>query len=284
MNTTPPKAPIGVFDSGYGGLTILQELRKSLPSYDFLYLGDNARSPYGSRSFDVVYKFTLQAVEHLFREGCPLIILACNTASAKALRTLQQEYLPSSKDPSHRLLGVIRPTVEILEQLTHNKHIGILATEGTVSSNSYKNEINKLNPDFIVSQEACPIWVPLVEAGLSHSPGADFFIREHIQRLFQRDSNVDAVVLACTHYPLLLDKINKTIPEVTKQPVAVVAQGSIVASSLVDYLQRHPEMDSRLSKERHIRYLTTEDPEQFARKAKVFLRCAIQAEKVIIDE
>lgn len=272
-------APIGIFDSGYGGLTILREIRKLMPQYDYLYLGDNARSPYGSRSFEIVYKFTLQAVERLFEMGCPLVILACNTASAKALRTIQQQDLPQMSDPSRRVLGIIRPTVEAVDTITSSKHVGILATEGTVSSHSYQMEIAKLFPHIIVSEEACPMWVPLVENGEADSPGADYYVRKHLDALLCKDKAIDTIVLACTHYPLLRQKIKRLItPSIT-----VVSQGEYVASSLQDYLGRHTEMDARLSKSGFIRYLTTEQADKFAEKASVFLEEKVQAEQATID-
>ena len=272
-------APIGIFDSGYGGLTILREIRKSMPQYDYLYLGDNARSPYGSRSFEIVYKFTLQAVGRLFEMGCPLVILACNTASAKALRTIQQQDLPQMSDPSRRVLGIIRPTVEAVDMITSSKHVGILATEGTVGSHSYQMEIAKLFPHIIVSEEACPMWVPLVENGEADSPGADYYVRKHLDALLSKDKTIDTIVLACTHYPLLRQKIKRLItPSIT-----VVSQGEYVASSLQDYLGRHTDMDARLSKGGSIRYLTTEQADKFAEKASVFLEEKVQAEQATID-
>lgn len=272
-------APIGIFDSGYGGLTILREIRKLMPQYDYLYLGDNARSPYGSRSFEIVYKFTSQAVERLFEMGCPLVILACNTASAKALRTIQQQDLPQMSDPSRRVLGIIRPTVEAVDMITSSKHVGILATEGTVGSHSYQMEIAKLFPHIIVSEEACPMWVPLVENGEADSPGADYYVRKHLDALLSKDKTIDTIVLACTHYPLLRQKIKRLItPSIT-----VVSQGEYVASSLQDYLGRHTDMDARLSKGGSIRYLTTEQADKFAEKASVFLEEKVQAEQATID-
>lgn len=272
-------APIGIFDSGYGGLTILREIRKLMPQYDYLYLGDNARSPYGSRSFEIVYKFTSQAVERLFEMGCPLVILACNTASAKALRTIQQQDLPQMSDPSRRVLGIIRPTVEAVDMITSSKHVGILATEGTVGSHSYQMEIAKLFPHIIVSEEACPMWVPLVENGEADSPGADYYVRKHLDVLLSKDKTIDTIVLACTHYPLLRQKIKRLItPSIT-----VVSQGEYVASSLQDYLGRHTDMDARLSKGGSIRYLTTEQADKFAEKASVFLEEKVQAEQATID-
>lgn len=272
-------APIGIFDSGYGGLTIISEIRKLMPQYDFLYLGDNARSPYGSRSFEIVYKFTLQAVEKLFSMGCPLVILACNTASAKALRNIQQTDLPLMEDPTRRVLGIIRPTVEIVDRLSSSKHVGILGTEGTITSHSYQIEIGKLFPSIVVSEEACPMWVPLVENGESESPGADFFVRKHLDSLLGKDKAIDTIILACTHYPLLRNKIKRLITP----SISIVSQGEYVASSLQDYLARHPEMDCRLSKEGKIHYLTTEQADKFTEKASVFLDEKIIAEQVTID-
>lgn len=274
------RGPIAVFDSGYGGLTILHALRSALPEYDYLYLGDNARSPYGSRSFEVVYRFTLQAVEYLFRAGAPLIILACNTASAKALRCIQQQYLPGSADPTRRILGIIRPTVEAVEQYTHTGHIGVVATEGTVSSDSYPLEIAKLFPQMTVTQQACPMWVPLVENGEAHRPGADYFVQQYIGQLLQRDSEIDTLLLACTHYPLLLDKIRQYTP----REISLVTQGQLVAPSLTDYLGRHPEMERRLSKGGGIRFLTSENADKFQQKASLFLAEEVSAEQVSIDE
>lgn len=271
------KSPIGVFDSGYGGLTILKELRNALPDADFLYLGDNARAPYGSRSFDLIYQFTLQAVEHLFREGCRLVILACNTASAKALRSIQQRDLPRI-DPERRVLGVIRPTVEKLGELSSSGHIGVLGTPGTVASRSYDMEIAKLYPDFKVASHACPMWVPLVENGEAAGPGADYFVIKDIDTLLEQDGEIDTLILGCTHYPLLLPKIRKYTPAGVK----VVSQGKIVADSLVDYLRRHPEMDSRISRGGSVRYLTTDSADKFAELARVFLDAPVSAEKVTL--
>ncbi|MDO4723024.1 glutamate racemase [Porphyromonas circumdentaria] len=273
------KAPIGIFDSGYGGLTILNEIRKAMPQYDFLYLGDNARSPYGSRSFEIVHKFTLQTVKKLFSFGCPLIILACNTASAKALRTIQQQDLPNMEDPTRRVLGVIRPTIEIVDQLSTSKHVGILATEGTIISHSYPIEIAKLFPLFTVHEEACPMWVPLVENGEYNSPGADYFVRKHLDALLSKDPLIDTVILGCTHYPLLQEKIKQYLPPA----VHIIAQGEYVASSLKDYLSRHVEMEQRLSKNGTTRYLSTEQADKFVEKASVFLQEKICAEQISID-
>lgn len=273
------KTPIGVFDSGYGGLTILDKLVTDLPQYDFLYLGDNARSPYGSRSSNVIHKFTLQAVEYLFSKGCPLVILACNTSSARALRDIQQHYLPTSSDPTRRVLGVIRPTVEVLNKFTSTQHIGILATEGTVNSNSYKLEIEKLFPSFTVVQEACPMWVPLVENGEADSPGSDFFVRKHLDRILREDEAIDTILLACTHYPLLKDKIKRLLTP----SINIISQGEIVAHSLQEYLVRHPEMEQRISQGGTVRYLTTEDSNKFEEKASLFLKRKIEAQSVAID-
>ena len=234
--------PIGVFDSGYGGLTILSKIREALPEYDYIYLGDNARTPYGTRSFEIVYEFTLQAVNKLFEMGCHLVILACNTASAKALRTIQMNDLPNI-DPDRRVLGVIRPTAECIGSMTQTRHVGILATAGTIKSESYPLEVHKLFEDIKVSGEACPMWVPLVENNEANGEGADFFIRKYIDNLLAKDRQIDTLVLGCTHYPILLPKIQKFIP----QGVKVVAQGEYVATSLKDYLHRHPEMDMKLS-------------------------------------
>lgn len=258
--------PIGIFDSGYGGLTILTHLRDRLPEYDFLYLGDNARTPYGNRSFEVVYQFTAQAVRTLFAQGCPLVILACNTASAKALRTIQQIDLPKI-DPQRRVLGIIRPTVESLGALTVTRHVGILATGGTIRSLSYPLEIKKLFPDIVVTGEACPMWVPLVENGEAQSDGADYFIRQRIEALLAKDEQIDTIILGCTHYPLLYDKIRRYTPE----HIRLVRQGDYVADSLADYLSRHLEMDALLTRGATTRYLTTESTDTFRTSAAVFL-------------
>lgn len=273
------KAPIGIFDSGYGGLTILNKIRALMPQYDYLYLGDNARAPYGSRSYEIVYRFTWQAVSRLFDFGCPLIILACNTASAKALRTIQQHNLPHTADPTRRVLGIIRPTVEALDGLSHTKHVGVLATEGTVISRSYEIEIAKLHPHITVTQEACPMWVPLVENGEANSPGAEYFVQKHLNALYQKDSLTDTVLLGCTHYPLLRQKIEQYLPA----PMQVVSQGDYVAHSLKDYLLRHPEMEKRLSQAGTTDYLTTENASKFSHKASVFLQYPITAQHITID-
>ena len=273
------KVPIGVFDSGYGGLTILEQIRKQLPKYDYLYLGDNARSPYGTRSFKVVYEFTLQAVQWLFRQGCRLVILACNTASAKALRTIQQKDLPFI-DPERRVLGVIRPTVENINKITGSFHVGILGTQGTITSNSYPLEIEKLFPDIVVEGEACPMWVPLVENNEYDKPGADYFIKQHIDNILKKDSRIDTLILACTHYPLLEKKIRKYLPEGIK----LVSQGQLVAESLVDYLRRHPEIESECSKNGTCHFYTTESEEKFASMASLFLKGRIEAERVNLED
>ena len=272
------RSPIGIFDSGYGGLTILSAIRKQLPQYDYIYLGDNARAPYGTRSFEVINDFTLQAVEYLFAEGCPLVILACNTASAKALRAIQQHYLPFSEDPSRRVLGVIRPTVEAIEGFTETGHVGVVATPGTISSHSYEHEIAKLFPHVRVTGQACPMWVPLVEYGESQSPGADYFVRHYLEQLLARDADIDTLILACTHYPLLRPKIAAALPEHIK----IISQGELVAASLEDYLHRHPEMEQRLSQGGGISYRTTECSEKFAELASIFTGTEVDAVRVRI--
>jgi len=259
--------PIGLFDSGYGGLTILEKFREQMPEYDYIYLGDNARTPYGTRSFEVVYEFTLQAVRKLFELDCPLVILACNTASAKALRSIQQINLPQL-DASRRVLGVIRPTAECIGQLTQSSHVGILATTGTIHSESYPLEIRKLFPNITVTGEACPMWVPLVENNEFNSPGADYFVQKHIKNLLQKDPLIDSIILGCTHYPLLLEKIKQFIPS----HIRIIAQGDYVAQSLQDYLRRHPEMNERCSTNGTCRFLTTESKAKFEESASIFLR------------
>ena len=276
---TKISGPIGIFDSGYGGLTILEQIRKELPGYDYLYLGDNARTPYGTRSFDVVYRFTLQCVEYLFRQGCHLVILACNTASAKALRTIQQNDL-SKIDPNRRVLGVIRPTVEEVAKFTKTKHIGLLATSGTVLSDSYPLEIHKIDPDIVVSSEACPLWVPLIENNEHQNEGADYFVKKYIRNLLNQDSQIDSVILGCTHYPLLYNKIARQLPEGVK----IISQGEIVAGSMANYLQRHPEMEEKCSRNASCRYLTTENPGKFSSSASIFLAEEISAEHVEVSE
>lgn len=269
--------PIGVFDSGYGGLTILRELRLELPEYDYLYLGDNARAPYGTRSFDLVYHFTLDAVKFLFAQGCHLVILACNTASAKALRTIQQRDLPQI-DPSRRVLGVIRPTIEKIGEITHNGQIGIFATPGTIASRSYDIEISKLYPGFKTYGHACPMWVPLIENWEAGHPGADYFVHQEVERLLTEGPEIDTVILACTHYPLLYDKIRAAMPD----HISIVSQGHIVAKSLRDYLRRHPEMETSLSRESSCNYLTTEEASRFASAATLFMGHTVNAERINI--
>lgn len=271
-NQSVKAGAIGVFDSGYGGLTILSEIRRRLPQYDYIYLGDNARAPYGCRSFDIVYRFTLEAVRYLFDCGCPLVILACNTASAKALRSIQQNDLPSI-DPTRRVLGIIRPTVEKIGELTTTGNIGLVGTPGTVQSHSYDMEIGKLYPGFTTYSRECPMWVPLVENRESTSPGADYFVKQEIDRLFSQGRDIDTLILACTHYPLLYDKIRRYVPE----GVSIVRQGEIVADSLADYMQRHPAMDSRCSKGGTCHYLTTESAAKFSEMASVFLSKPVEA-------
>jgi len=267
--------PIGVFDSGYGGLTILKELVKKLPSYAFIYLGDNARAPYGPRSFETVYAYALEAVIKLFSMGCRLVIIACNTASAKALRSIQQKNLPLI-DPAKRVLGVIRPTVEYIGRVTVTGHIGVLGTTGTVASNSYPLEIAKLYPGFTVVQEACPLWVPLVESNELSGPGTEYFVRKHIERLLSADPAIDAVILGCTHYPLLLD----TIMTFTPAGVKVIPQDSIVAESLADYLRRHPEIDAFCSRRGLVRFFTTDSADLFSTVGSIFYGSDIRAEKI----
>ena len=266
LSHTP--GPIGVFDSGYGGLTILDKIREALPEYDYIYLGDNARAPYGTRSFEVVYEFTRQAVNKLFDMGCHLVILACNTASAKALRSIQMNDLPQI-DPARRVLGVIRPTVECVGEISKNQHIGVLATAGTIKSESYPLEIHKLFPEIQVSGTACPMWVSLVENNESQDEGADYFIRKYIDQLLSKDPQIDTVILGCTHFPILLPKIRQYIPD----HISVIAQGEYVAESLKDYLLRHPDMDARCSKNKRREFLTTESVEKFRESASVFLHC-----------
>ncbi len=254
-----------MFDSGYGGLTVLREIVKQLPQYDYLYLGDNARAPYGNRSFETVYQYTWQCVQWFFRQGCPMVILACNTASAKALRTIQQNDLPQLPE-QRRVLGVIRPTTEEIGHLTRNRHVGILATKGTVSSRSYVIEIEKFFPDIAVQQEACPIWVPLVENNMFSNEGATYFIRHHVNALLEKDPQIDTVILACTHYPLLQEQIQAALP----QGVQVVSQGAVVAASFADYLQRHTDMAARLSTGGTRQFYTTDDTDSFDSQANTF--------------
>lgn len=258
--------PIGVFDSGYGGLTVLREIRRALPDADYIYLGDNGRAPYGTRSFDLVYRFTLEAVEYLFARGCQLVILACNTASAKALRTIQQNDL-ARLDPARRVLGVIRPTAEYVGEATRTGHVGLFGTPGTVASHSYDMELEKLHPELKITSHACPMWVPLVENLEADGPGADYFVKRDIDALMNADPKIDTIILGCTHYPLLLNKIRQYTPEGVK----LLVQGPVVADSLLDYLLRHPEIDSRITRGGTIEYLTTENPEKFSSLASIFM-------------
>ena len=276
MWSTKP-GPIGIFDSGYGGLTILHGIRQLLPQYDYLYLGDNARAPYGPRSFDVVYEFTRQAVQRLFEMGCHLVILGCNTASAKALRTIQQHDLPLW-DPERRVLGVIRPTAEVIGQLTKSRHVGILATEGTIKSESYNLEIQKLHPDIQVSGVACPFWVPLVEYNEADSPGADYFVKKRIDQIMRLDPQIDCLILGCTHYPLLMPKILKYLPD----GVRVIPQGEYVADSLKSYFKRNTTIEQKCSKNATVRYLTTENPDKFKEQAQIFLHEPVEVENITL--
>ena len=276
LSHTP--GPIGVFDSGYGGLTILDKIREVLPEYDYIYLGDNARAPYGTRSFEVVYEFTRQAVNKLFDIGCHLVILACNTASAKALRSIQMNDLPGI-DPARRVLGVIRPTVECVGEISKNQHIGVLATAGTIRSESYPLEIHKLFPEIQVSGTACPMWVSLVENNESQDEGADYFIRKYINQLLSKDPQIDTVILGCTHFPILLPKIRQYIPE----HINVIAQGEYVAESLKDYLKRHPEMDAKCTKNGNCQFYTTEAEEKFSESASTFLKQQISVKHITLE-
>ena len=276
LSHTP--GPIGVFDSGYGGLTILDKIREVLPEYDYIYLGDNARAPYGTRSFEVVYEFTRQAVNKLFDMGCHLVILACNTASAKALRSIQMNDLPQI-DPARRVLGVIRPTVECVGEISKNQHIGVLPTAGTIKSESYPLEIHKLFPEIQVSGTACPMWVSLVENNESQDEGADYFIRKYIDQLLSKDPQIDTVILGCTHFPILLPKIRQYIPD----HISVIAQGEYVAESLKDYLKRHPEMDAKCTKNGNCQFYTTEAEEKFSESASTFLKQQISVKHITLE-
>ena len=276
LSHTP--GPIGVFDSGYGGLTILDKIREVLPEYDYIYLGDNARAPYGTCSFEVVYEFTRQAVNKLFDMGCHLVILACNTASAKALRSIQMNDLPQI-DPARRVLGVIRPTVECVGEISKNQHIGVLATAGTIKSESYPLEIHKLFPEIQVSGTACPMWVSLVENNESQDEGADYFIRKYIDQLLSKDPQIDTVILGCTHFPILLPKIRQYIPD----HISVIAQGEYVAESLKDYLKRHPEMDAKCTKNGNCQFYTTEAEEKFSESASTFLKQQISVKHITLE-
>lgn len=261
----PGQHPIGVFDSGFGGLTVLKEIVNELPQYDFLYLGDNARAPYGSRSFETVYEYTLECVRHLFNKGCHLVVLACNTASAKALRTIQQKDLPKIA-PGKRVLGVIRPTAEIIGNYSKTGHVGILGTTGTVNSGSYSVEIEKFFPQLNVYQQACPMLVPLIENDELDNEGADFFIKKYVNDLMRQENKIDAIILACTHYPLIADKIKKHLP----QGIALVSQGPVVARGLADYLKRHPEIEANCSKNKAVSFFTTDLTEPFDKAASQF--------------
>ena len=286
-------AKIGIFDSGYGGLTILDAIRRELPEYDYLYLGDNARAPYGTHSFDVIYRYTLQAVQYLLENDCALVILACNTASAKALRTIQQHDLPeinhkfeiiNHKSRRVNVLGVIRPTVEAVPGITKSGHVGILATPATVSSESYVLELQKIAPDLTITQQACPMWVPLIESGEYQNEGADFFVDEYLREILEKDPEIDTLVLGCTHYPLLLSKIEEWIRNnrnnLNNQDIRIIAQGDLVAESLKDYLARHPEYREQLSQNGTCHYMTTENADRFSQSASQFIGSSIQAEHI----
>lgn len=275
MSSAP--GPIGVFDSGIGGLTVFKEIIKQLPNYNFLYLGDNARVPYGTRSFETVYNYSKECIWKMFEKGCRLVIVACNTASAKALRTIQQQDLVHLEG-LHRVLGVLRPTTEIIGYHTKTKHIGILATQGTVTSESYVIEINKFFPELKVFQQACPMWVPLVENNEHNQPGADYFVKKYIDKLMMQSPNIDVVVLACTHYPLLVPKIRQFLPEGVK----ILSQGELVASSLADYLSRHAEMDQLCTKGGNYEYYTTESTEDFDNKATIFLGKSVKSKHLAL--
>ena len=270
-------APIGVFDSGYGGLTVLKELVNALPEYDFLYFGDNARTPYGTRSFGVVYEYSLQAVKYLFSQNCPLVIFACNTASAKALRNIQQLDLPNIA-PDRRVLGVIRPSVQKVAEITVNGHVGVLGTVGTVVSESYPIELQKWSEGRVIStvQEACPMWVPIVENNVIDTEGAEFFIRRNIQNILQKDIDLDTLILGCTHYPLLLKVIKKFIPE----NITILEQGRIVSEKLIDYLKRHTEIDQRISRNGKIMFQTTESAKTFEKKSALFMGQKVRAQRI----
>lgn len=269
--------PIGIFDSGFGGLTVLKEIVKELPQYDYLYLGDNARAPYGSRSFETVYEYTLECVKHLFDKGCHLVILACNTASAKALRNIQQKDLPIIA-PDKRVLGVIRPTAEIIGNYSKSKQVGVLGTAGTVSSGSYIAEIEKFFPELSVFQEACPMWVPLIESNEINNPGADYFIKKHVDNLMKQGPKIDAIILGCTHYPLITDKIKSFLPA----EVRLLSQGNIVAKGLRDYLVRHPEMETNCSKQQTVTFYTTDLPQTFDKAATLFYGKEVKSKQLAL--
>lgn len=270
-------APIGVFDSGYGGLTILKELVKALPQYDYLYLGDNARAPYGTRSFETVYQYTLEAVDWFFEQGCELVILACNTASAKALRTIQQKDL-ANYGPTKRVLGVIRPTAEVIGRFSESGQLGVLATKGTVISESYILEIAHFFPEMSVFQQACPMWVPLIENGEHEGSGADYFVKDSLDQLLQQSPGIDTILLACTHYPLLIPKISAVLPD----HIQLIAQGEIVAQSLANYLERHPALEDKCSKKGHIRFCTTDSTTDFDEKGAIFFGKSLKSEHILL--
>ncbi len=275
--TKQTAGPIGVFDSGFGGLTVFGEIAKRLPQYDYIYLGDNARVPYGTRSYETVYQYTWECVSRLFEMNCNLVILACNTASAKALRTIQQIHIPALYD-LRRVLGVIRPTAEVAGQITKSKKVGIFATQGTVTSNSYVLEIKKFYPDLEVFQEACPMWVPLVENNEYKSPGADYFIQKNVENLLRKCPSIDTVLLACTHYPILIEKIRNFLPS----SISIVAQGEIISCSLEDYLKRHPEIDRICTKNYTQKFYTTDSAEFFNTKASEFLQLHIESQHLAL--
>ena len=285
-------AKIGVFDSGYGGLTILDAIRRQLPEYDYIYLGDNARAPYGTHSFDVIYRYTLQAVRYLFEQDCALIILACNTASAKALRTIQQVDLPLINGDGLRVtgygkrnvLGVIRPTVEAVPSITKNGHVGVLATPATVSSESYMLELEKITPDLTITQQACPMWVPLIEAGEHHTQGAQFFVEAYLRQILAKDPQIDTLVLGCTHYPLLKEEISRQLSAISSRRIEIISQGALVGDSLKAYLARHPEYREQLSTGGTCVYLTTENADRFSQSASIFIGEKISAESISLDD
>ncbi|MCC6458951.1 MAG: glutamate racemase [Saprospiraceae bacterium] len=272
MHHNQQPGPIGIFDSGYGGLTVFKEIARQLPQYDYIYFGDNARAPYGIRSFETIYKYTLECVQHLFDMGCHLVVLACNTASAKALRSIQQNDL-EAYGPGYKVLGVIRPTTELIGQLTQSRHVGIMATTGTVQSQSYVVEINKFFPDIQVFQEACPMWVPLIENNEQDSPGADYFVEKYVQELLQQSAQIDTIILGCTHYPLMLRKIRQHVPA----QIRLLAQGEIVAERLADYLQRHPEIKGLCRQGGQFEFFTTETPDVFDAKARLFFDAPVHS-------
>ncbi len=270
-------SPIGVFDSGFGGLTILKEILQVLPEHDFIYMGDNARAPYGDKDFEKVHEYTLQSVQWFFQQGCPLVILACNTASAKALRTIQQKDLPFI-DSNKRVLGVIRPTSEVIGSFSQSKHIGVLGTTGTIQSQSYIIEIEKFSPDIIVSQEACPEWVSLIEKNEMETPDADYHVKKHIDQILTSDKQIDTLLLACTHYPLLMKKIKEHTPP----GISIISQGGIVAKSLLNYLDRHPDIAENCTKNANYQFFTTGDPDDFNNHASMFFEKQIVAKKLIL--